>query len=68
MLARMLAMALCLSVSVLQIGVLSKRLNESGWFWAREILSTCPTLCCKEIPVSSNIRVHPSGTLPQTLD
>jgi len=26
---RVLAMALCLS----QVGVLSKRLNESGWFW-----------------------------------
>jgi len=37
MLARVLAMALCLSVCVCvglsQVGVLSKRLNESGWFF-----------------------------------
>ena len=42
-----LAMGLCLSVSVClsQVGVLLKRLNESGWFLACELPSTCPTLC-----------------------
>jgi len=36
MLARLLAMALCPSVSVClsQVGVLSKRMNESSWFLA----------------------------------
>jgi len=33
MLARVLAMALCLSVCLSQVGVLSKRLNESSWFF-----------------------------------
>ena len=40
MLARVLALAqclcLCLSVSLSQVGVLSKRLNESGWFFGME--------------------------------
>ena len=31
----------CLS----QVGVLSKRLNESSWFLASELPSTRPTLC-----------------------
>ena len=30
--------SVCLSVC--QVGVLSKQLNESGWFWARELPST----------------------------
>jgi len=34
------SVGLCLS----QVGVLSKRLDESGWFLARELLSTRPTL------------------------
>ena len=33
------------SVSVCQVGVLLKRLNESGWFLACELPSTRPTLC-----------------------
>ena len=42
-----LAMGLCLSVSVRlsQVGVLLKRLNESGLFLACELPSTRPTLC-----------------------
>ena len=66
MLARLPAMALCLCLS--QVGVLSKRLNESGWFLVWELLSAYLTLCCKEIQVSSKIRALPSGSLLQTLD
>ena len=51
-----------------QVGVLSKRMNESGWFLAWELPSTYPTLCFKEIQVPSKTRVLPSGTLLQTLD
>jgi len=39
-----LAVGLCLSC-LSQVGVLSKRLNESSWFLARELPSTRPTLC-----------------------
>jgi len=38
-----LAMGLCPCLS--QVGVLSKRLNESSWFLACELPSTRPTLC-----------------------
>ena len=41
-LARVLAMALCLCLS--QVVVVSKRLNELGWFLARELPSTYPAL------------------------
>ena len=51
---------LCLS----QVGVLSKRLNESGWFWHESFLRP---MCCKEIQVTLNVRVLPSGTLLQAL-
>ena len=40
-----LATGLCLSVCPSQVGVLSKRLNESSWFLACELPSTRPTLC-----------------------
>jgi len=44
-----LAVGLCPSVSVSvrlsQVGVLSKRLNESSWFLACEFPSNRPTLC-----------------------
>jgi len=42
-----IAMGLCLSVCVRlsQVGVLSKRLDESSWFLACELPSTRPTLC-----------------------
>ena len=63
------SVSVCLSVCLShQVGVLSKRLNESDWFLARELPSTYPTLCCKEIQVSPKIRALPSGTLLQTLD
>jgi len=39
-----LAMALCLSVRLSQIGVLVKRLNESSWFWHVSFLP--PVLHC----------------------
>jgi len=64
-----LSVCLCVSVCVCSShGVLSKRLNEPGWFLARELLSSYPTLCCKEIRVTLKIRVLPSGTLFKTLD
>jgi len=56
------------SVCPSQVGVLSKRLNESSWFLARELHPTYPKLCYEEIWVPPKIRVLPSGTLPQTLD
>ena len=40
-------------------------MNEPGWFLARELHSTYPTLCYKEIHVSSKIRVLPSGIFAQ---
>ena len=33
------------SVSLSQVGVQSKRLNESGWFLAQELPLTCTKLC-----------------------
>jgi len=56
------SVCVCLS----QVGVLSKRLNESGWFLARELHSTYPTLCYKGIHVLAKIRTLPSGMLLQT--
>jgi len=44
------------------------RNDESSWFWARRLPSIYPTLCCKEILVSPNIRVLPCGTLSNTPD
>jgi len=35
----------CVCVCLSQVGVLLKRLNESGWFLACELPSTRPTLC-----------------------
>jgi len=59
-----LAMALCLSVCVSQVGVLLKRLNESGKFWAWKLPLTYPTLSCNEIRVTPKIRARFS---PETL-
>jgi len=71
MLARVLAMALCLSVCV-RLSVTSRSSIETDerieLFLARELPSTHPTLCSEEIRVSSKTRVLPSGTLSQTLD
>ena len=61
MLAQLLTMALCPSVSLSQVdGVLSKRLNEAGWFLAQELHTIFYTV------VRSKIRVLPSGTLLPT--
>jgi len=72
MLAPVLAMALCpsicLSDRLSQVGVLSKRLDESGWVSVWELPSTYPTLCFIEIQVPLKIRVLFSGTLLQSLD
>ena len=62
MLARVLAMALCLSVCLSQVGVLLKWLDGSSWFLAWRLPSTSPILCFKEIQVCTKIRVLPSGT------
>ena len=61
----------CHSVCLSQAGVVVKRLDESSWFWhggspSRGSPSTYPTLCCKEIRASPEIRVLPSRTLSQT--
>ena len=37
--------AVSVSVCLSQVGVLSKRVNESGWFLAWELHSIYPTLC-----------------------
>ena len=42
--ARIPAMAVCLCVCLSQVVVLSKRLNESSWFSAWELLFSYPTL------------------------
>jgi len=61
---------MCLSVSVylLQVGLLSKRLKVSSWVLARKLPFTYPTLFEKEIRVSPKMRVLPAGTLPKTPD
>jgi len=66
MLARILAIALCCVCH--KSGVLSKRLNESGWFLAGELLSTYPTLRYNRIQITSKIGILPSGTLLPILD
>ena len=55
------SVSVCLSVTS---RVLSKGMNGLIWFLARGLLSTSPTLCFKEIQVSTKIRVGllPSGT------
>ena len=65
MLARVLAMALCLSVCLPQVGVLSKWLDGLIWFLSWGLLSTSPTLCFKEIQVSTTIRVLTLKLLPK---
>ena len=63
---RVLAMALCpcLSVCLSQVGVLSKRMDGVIWFLTWRLLSTSPTLCFKEIQVSTTkIKALSSGTV-----
>ena len=59
----MLSSCVCPSVCLSQTGVVSKSRNGSSWFWYGSFLP----LCCKEIRVSSKIRVFPSATLSQIL-
>ena len=54
MLARVLAMTLCLCLS--QVGVLLKWLDGLSWFLACRLLSTYTTLCYKEIQVFAKIK------------
>ena len=62
MLARVLAIALCPSVSVCvclclsQVGVVLKWLDGSSWFLAWRLLSTSPTLCFEEIRICTKVR------------
>jgi len=51
--------SVCVCLSVTSRGVLSKWLDGSSWFLARELPSTCHTLCFKEIQVSGKIRYFP---------
>ena len=60
------SVSLCVCLS--QVGVLSKRLEGSGWFLAWRLPSTYHTVCRNEIQVSTKIRVLPSGTLSYTMD
>ena len=48
--------------------VMSKVQDESSWLLLWRLLSTYPTLCCKEILVSPTPWALHSGTLPQTPD
>jgi len=50
------ALCPCLSVCLLQVGVLSKWPNEASWFLTWELPFTCPTLYY-EILVPLKIRV-----------
>jgi len=43
-----------------QVGVLSKRMDESGWFLAWELPSTYPALCFKDIQLPSKTKVLPT--------
>jgi len=57
MLARVLAMTLCLAVSVChnsQVGVLSKRLDELGWLLAGSFLRPILTVCIRNQVPSKN--------------
>jgi len=56
--------SLCLCLS--QVGILSKRLNELGWFLAWKLVSTYPILCFMDIQVPSKISLLSPGTLLRT--
>ena len=58
---RVLAMAMCLSVS--QVGVLLKRLDGSSCLLVWELLSTSSILCYKKIQATTKIGALPCGTL-----
>jgi len=46
--AVVMCLSVCLSVCLSQVGVLSKRLDESSWFLTGRLLFTYPTLCFRE--------------------
>ena len=52
-----LCLSVCLSVCLSQVGVLSKQPDGSSCVLAWKLLSTYPTLCYKDIPVSGKIKV-----------
>jgi len=62
------SVCVCVYVCLSRVGVLLKRMDESGWFLAWELPLTYPTVCRKEIQVSSKIRALPSRTLHQSAD
>jgi len=71
MLTRLLAMdlRLCLSVSVSVTSRCSIEMDRRmELFLAYGFLSTSPTLRCKRIQISTEIRILPSGTLFETPD
>jgi len=49
-LARVLVVCICLDS---RVGILSKRMDRSNWFWPGRILSAYPALCCNNIQVST---------------
>jgi len=61
-----LCLSVCLSVCLSQAGVLSKRLNRSGWYSTRRLPSAYPTLllCFKEIWVPSKQGYFPLEHCP----
>jgi len=56
------SVSVCVCLS--QVGVPTKGINGSIWSLTWRLLSTSPTLCFKEIQVSTKMRVLPSGTFP----
>jgi len=46
-------------------GVLLKWLDGLSWFLTHRLLSTSPTLCFKEIQVSTKIRYFPLELFPK---
>jgi len=61
------AVVSCPSVRLSQAGIVSKRPDESSWFWHGDFLPPIPH-CYKEIWVSPKIRALSTGTLSQTPD
>jgi len=59
--------SVCLSVCPSQAGAVSKRLDESSWFWHGGFRLS-HTVLYKENCVSPKINVLPSGTLSQAPD
>jgi len=49
----LVSVSVSMSVSLSQVGVLLKRMNGIIWFLACGLLSTSPTLCFKEVQVST---------------